>query len=261
MSFARAFFTDLRRRVLSPGFAVMTLIAAACYFISCAEELKFVWYSDTCDILYLHMIAYDLGFLSTLAVLCCTALNCTSFLNDYQSSFFRGCILRSGKRRYTAAEFLSCVVAGGLILALGLVIFVLILRFRFPLANPDGGVVESARHSATFKGKIIGEGHYVGWFASMALISFLYGGMWSAVGICVSAFIPDKYAASFSPFIIMKFSEFFLKGNFKFDNIFSGYFNVGSTAECLMFATAYLGTVTAILGIIFCIKAQRRCSQ
>ncbi len=261
MSFARAFFTDLKRRVFSPSFIMMTLIAAASYFISCAEELKHVWNNAHTDILYLHMIAYDLGFLSTLAVLCCTALNCTAFLNDYQSSFYRGCILRSGKRRYTAAKFLSCVVTGGLILALGLVIFVLILRLRFPLANPDGSVAESAQHSTALICRIITDGHYVGWFAALALLSFLYGEMWSAVGLCVSAFIPDKYAASFSPFIIMNFLELFLKGNFRLDNFLSGYFSVGGIAQNLLFAVIYPGTVTAVLGIIFCIKAQRRCSQ
>lgn len=261
MSFARAFFTDLRRRVFSPSFIVMTLIAALSYFISAAEELKFVWNSKSCDILYLHMIAFDLGFLSTLAVLCCTALNCTAFLNDYESSFYRGCILRSGKHRYTAAKFLSCVVTGGLILALGLIIFVLILRLRFPLANPNGGIVDSAQHSKSLMGELITEGHYVGYFAVLALLSFLYGGMWSAVGLCVSAFIPDKYAASFSPFIILKFSELFLTGNFYFDNILSGYFDFGGIAQDLLFAIAYLGTITVVFGVIFCIKAERRCSQ
>lgn len=261
MSFWRAFSAELKRRVFSPSFIVMTLIAALSYFISAAEELKFVWNSKSCDILYLHMIAFDLGFLSTLAVLCCTALNCTAFLNDHESSFYRACILRSGKHRYTAAKFLSCVVTGGLILALGLIIFVLILRLRFPLANPDGGVAESAQHSSSLMGKIITDGHYVGWFAALALLSFLYGGMWSAVGLCVSAFIPDKYAASFSPFIILKFSEFFLTGNFYFDNIFSGHFDFGGISQDLLFATAYLGTITVVLGIIFCIKAERRCSQ
>lgn len=261
MSFARAFFTELGRRVFSPSFIVMTLIAAASYFISCAEELKYVWNYDRCDVLYLHMIAYDLGFLSSLAVLCCTALNCTAFLNDYQSSFYRGCILRSGKRRYTAAKFLSCVVTGGLILALGLIIFVLILSLKFPLGNPDGNVVDSAQHSDLFLAEILLGGHYVGYFAALSLLSFLYGGMWSAVGICVSAFVPDKYAASFSPFIIMNFAGYFLKGNFSFDNIFSGYYNVGGTAGSLLFAIGYIGAITAVLGIIFCIKAERRCSQ
>lgn len=261
MSFARAFFTELRRRVFSPSFIVMTLVAAASYLISCAEELKFVWDHDGCDVLYLHMIAYDLGFLYSLAVLCCTVLNCTAFLNDYQSSFYRGCILRSGKRRYTAAKFLSCVVTGGLILSLGLVVFVLILRLKFPLANPDGNVVDSAQHSVDFTAKILREGHYVGYFAALALLSFLYGGMWSAVGICVSAFVPDKYAASFSPFIIMNFTGYFLKGKFDFDDIFSGCYNVGGTAGSLLFAIGYLGTITVVLGIIFCKKAERRCSQ
>lgn len=262
MSFWRAFSTELKRRVFSPSFIVMTLIAAASYFISVREELKLVWNNTHhTDILYIHMMAFNLGFMTTLAVLCCTALNCTAFLNDYESSFYRGCILRSGKRSYTAAKFLSCVVTGGLILALGLVIFVLILRLRFQLANPDGGVVDNARHSKTLMALLINGGHYIGYFAVLALLSFLYGGMWSAVGICISAFVPDKYAASFSPFVILKFSELFISGNFKFDNIFTAWIDLGGISQDIIFAVLYLGTVTAILGIIFCIKAERRCSQ
>lgn len=85
MSFWRAFFTELKRRVFSPSFIVMTLIAAASYFISVRDELRFVWNSSRTDILYIHMMAFDLGFMTTLAVLCCTALNCTAFLNDYEN--------------------------------------------------------------------------------------------------------------------------------------------------------------------------------
>lgn len=262
MTFARALLTELKRRILSPSFIVMTMIAAASYFISCAEELKFVWNSKSADVLYLHTIAYNLGFLSSLSMLCCTALNCTAFLNDYQSSFYRGCILHSGKRGYTAAKFLSCVITGGLILALGLIIFVMILCLKFPLANPDGNIMDTAQRATPFIFGILREGHYIGYFAALALLSFLYGGMWSAVGICVSAFVPDKYAASFSPFIIMKFADHFLRNvKLNFDSIFSGNYNIGGAVGSLLYAVGYFGIITILLGIVFCIKAGRRCAQ
>ncbi len=262
MSFIRAFLNDLKLRLLSPSFWIMTFVAAAAYTASSIEELKFSWNSKTADVLYFWGMSQDIGFFTPLSLLCCTAINCTSFLNDYRCCYYRSAALRSGKRNYVASKFLSCVMTGGLTLALGLVLYFLILMIRFPFISEQSGALENWLALFSNCGvDLLASGNYFGFAAAYVLLAFLFGAVWSAVGICVSAFITDRYVASFSPYILWFVSKFLLDGMFDTDTIFIGNFYLGSTAKCLLFAVGYLGAVTAVLGVIFCIKAKRRCAD
>ncbi len=262
MAFIRAFLTELKRRVFSLSFAMPIVIAAASYVTSIIEELQFMWNTDT-DVLYFWDIAQNIGYFTSISILCCTALNCTSFLNDYKTDYYRSSVLRSGKLNYTLSKYLSCVLTGGLTLAMGLAVFILILLYRFPLIAENSGCLETYIHFADdiFTGELLKDGHYVGFFAVYVFLAFLFGALWSAVGICVSAFIPDKYVASFSPYVIWYTSRALLPGKFRTKVVFNGNYNVGSVSGSILFAVIYFGIVITALGFVFCIKAGRRCEN
>lgn len=261
MNFLRAFLNDLKRRVISPSFWIMVFLAAAAYIASSIEELKFAWNSRTADVLYFFGMAHNIGYFSSISLLCCTAINCTSFLNDYHSFYYRSAALRSGKRNYALSKYLSCVVTGGLTLAIGLVLVFLILMIRFPFISETSGALDSWLHSGYFGREILADGNYFGFAAVYAFLAFLFGAVWSAVGVCVSAFITDRYVASFSPYVIWYVTCRLLVGKFRTEVIFRGNYNAGGTAGSLLFAVGYLGAVIAVLGVIFCIKACRRCAD
>ena len=262
-AFLRTFFSDIKRRFFSPSFWIMSIIAALSYLLSSVDELKYSWNSNSADVLYFWDMAQNIGYFTSISILCCTAINCTTFLNDYHSNFYRHCVMRSGKLNYTLSKYLSCVVTGGLTLALGLVIFVLILRVRFPLIAENSSYLELYTRSfdRIFTGELLACGHYIGFFAVYTLLAFLFGALWSSVGICMSAFILDKYVASFSPYIIWYTSRGVLSGAFKTETIFNGNYNIGGVGGSLLFAFGYFGAVMIILGIVFCIKAGRRCEN
>ncbi len=262
MSFIRAFLNDLKLRLLSPSFWIMAVVAAAAYTASSIEEIDFSWNSKTADVLYFWCMSQDIGFFTPLSLLCCTTINCTSFLNDYRCCYYRSAAVRSGKRNYVASKFLSCVVTGGLTLAIGLVLYFLILMIRFPFISEQSGALDNWMHLQKACGiEFLVSGNYFGFAATYVFLAFLFGAVWSAVGICVSAFITDRYVASFSPYILWYVSSFPLDGMFRTEVIFRGNFYLGSTARSLLFAVGYLGAIIAVLGIIFCIKAKRRCAD
>ncbi len=262
-TFFKAFLTDLRRRIFSPGFVIMTIIAALSYILSSVDELRYAWNYSGADVLYFWNIAQNIGYFTSVSILCCTAINCTAFLNDYRSNFYRSCVLRSGKLSYTLSKYLSCVVTGGLTLALGLVLFILIMRIKFPFIAEESSYLESYIRSSNtmFTGKILEGGHYFGFFAVQTLLAFLFGALWSSVGICLSAFITDKYVASFSPYIIWYASRSILSGIFKTEAIFNGNYNIGGIGGSILWAIAYFGAVIIILGFVFCKKAGKRCEN
>lgn len=251
----------MKRRVISPSFWIMVFLAAAAYIASSIEELKFMWNSSHADVLYFFDMAHNIGYFSSISLLCCTAINCTSFLNDYHSFYYRSATLRSGKRNYALSKYLSCVVTGGLTLALGLVLVFLILMIRFPFISEDSSVLDSWLHSGYFGKESLERGNYFGFAVICAFLAFLFGAVWSAVGVCVSAFITDRYVASFSPYVIWYVTKRLLKGIFRTEVIFRGNYNIGGTAGSMLFAVGYLGAVIAVLGVIFCIKACRRCAD
>lgn len=259
--FLNAFFAEVRQRFFSPSFVVMTIIAALSYLVSSIDEMKYAWNGKGVDVLYFWDMAQNIGYFTSLSILCCTALNCTSFLNDFNSNYYRSCVLRSGKLNYTLSKYLSCVITGGLTLALGLIIFILILRVGLPLIAEDSSYLEMYVRSSDsiFTGELLKSGHYIGFFAVYALLAFLFGALWSAVGICLSAFITDKYVASFSPYIIWYTSRGILSGIFKTETVFNGNYNIGGIGGSVLWAITYFGAVITVLGIVFCRKAGGRC--
>lgn len=262
-AFFRSLAANLKQRIFSPDFAVMTVIAALSYILSSIDELKYAWNFHGSDVLYFWNISQNIGYFTSMSILCCTAVNCTAFLNDYHSKYYRNCVLCSGKLNYTLSKYISCVLTGGLTLALGLVIFILILRIRFPLIAENSSYLEQYIRSSNsiFTGKILEGGYYIGFFAVQTLLAFLFGALWSAVGICISAFITDKYVSSFSPYIIWYTSRSILSGIFKTEIIFNGNYNIGGVGGSILWAITYFGSVIVVLGIIFCHKAGKRCEE
>ena len=261
-TFIKAFLTESKRRIFSWSFAIPIIIVTAAYIASEFEELQFMWNADT-DVLYFWTIAVSIGYFTPISLLCCTALNCTSFLNDYRSDYYRSSVLRSGKLNYTLSKFLSCVITGGITLFMGVALFVLILSFRFPLIAEDSSylVLYSDFADTQFPGLLLKDGNYIGFFGVYSLLAFLFGALWSAVGICVSAFITDRYVASFSPYVIWYTLSGILRGKFRTEKVFQGNYNTGGVGGSILFAVVYFGIIIAAMGVIFCIRAGRRCEN
>ena len=255
-TFIKAFLTELRRRIFSLSFAVPVIIVTAGYIASMYQYRR----ADE-DIIYFWDIVQNIGYFTSLSILSCTALNCTAFLNDYRSDYYRSSVIRSGRRNYTLSKFLACVITGGLTLFLGALFFVLILSLKYPFISQE--TVDQYSHAAGiyFGGELIRDGYYFGFYAVFGLLAFLFGALWSAVGICVSAFITDRYVASFSPYVIWYTLRGLLPGKFRTEVVFRGNYNVGGVGGSILFAVVYFGLVIAAMGVIFCVRAGRRCEN
>ena len=255
-TFVRAFLTELRCRIFSLNFAVPVIIVTAGYIASMYQERR-----APEDIIYFWDLVQNIGYFTSLSILSCTALNCTAFLNDYRSDYYRSSVIRSGKRNYTLSKFLACIIAGGLTLFLGAMFFILILSFRYPFVLPE--TVDQYSHAVEFdfRGILLRDGHYFGLYALLGFMAFLFGALWSAVGICVSAFITDRYVASFSPYVIWYTFRGLLPGKFRTEIVFHGHYNFGGVGGSILFAVVYFGLIIAAMGVIFCIKAGRRCEN
>ncbi len=140
------------------------------------------------------------------------------FCDDTNSGFLKFILGRTSKKQYIRETLLCSTVSGGLAVFLPC-----LLTDIFMLANGKLNTKENTMqgYSTVFDETVYADIQYVwgGLFLAMLLLllSFLFGALWSNVGLLVSAIVPNKYAALVMPFaiyfalhLLLYKSEFFL---------------------------------------------------
>lgn len=152
------------------------------------------------DIAVSHSLSgYDL-FAPILAVLPAAALFC----EDYNSGYIRSILNRVEKRRYIRETLLCSSIAGGL--AVFLPCF---LSGLFYLINGKPDTLENVNrwgYSTSFDETVYAQMQYIWGGLLLALmlllLAFLFGAVWSNVGLLVSVLFPNKYLALAAPFAL-----------------------------------------------------------
>lgn len=141
---------------------------------------------------------FDL-FAPILAVLPATTLFC----EDYNSGYIKSILGRAEKKRYISETTICSTIAGGL------AIFIpsLISSFLY-IANGKLNTVENRAidYSTVFDETVFSKLQFV-WdglllVILLLLLSFLFGAIWSNIGLCISAMIPNRYIALAAPFAV-----------------------------------------------------------
>lgn len=141
---------------------------------------------------------FDL-FAPILAVLPATTLFC----EDYNSGYIKPILNRVEKKRYINENIICSSVAGGLsILSPSLITSV------FYIMNGKPNTIENAgiNYSTAFDETAYADLQYV-WDGMLLVIlllvlAFLFGAIWSNIGLCISTFIPNRYIALAAPFSV-----------------------------------------------------------
>lgn len=142
---------------------------------------------------------YDL-FAPILAVLPAAAIFC----EDYNSGYIKSILSRVEKRRYISETLLCSSIAGGLA-----VFFPCFLSGLFYLVNGKLDTLENINswgYSTSFDETVYAHMQYIWGGLLLALmlmlLAFLFGAIWSNVGLLVSVLFPNKYLALAAPFAL-----------------------------------------------------------
>ena len=152
------------------------------------------------DIAVSHSLSgYDL-FAPILAVLPAATLFC----EDYNSGYIKSILSRVEKRRYISETLLCSSIAGGL--AIFLPCF---LSGLFYLVNGEMDTLDNRNrwgYSTSFDETVYFQMQYIWGGLLLALmlmvLAFLFGAIWSNVGLMVSVLFPNKYLALAAPFAL-----------------------------------------------------------
>jgi hypothetical protein len=190
----------------------------------------------------------------------CAVASSGSFIEDVDKKYYNFVIARSGKDLYIMAKFLAVVIAGGLVLALGELLYILLLCLKFPLVAENSAMVENAMNStSSYLLELLRNGQYIAYFAVYILLSFLFGALWSAVGLAISSYIPNKFIAAFSPYIVFQINDIFIHDwHGRTIVMFRGNYALRTFEESMIYAIGFFALLIFLCGILFKIGIMRR---
>ena len=121
----------------------------------------------------------------------------TSFCSDWNCQYIRCYISRSGTKSYIKGRIFSCFTTTFLTVFCGLILFVIILAFLFPVANMEWDINANV-YAVSHKLILISPWLYIVYHI---FIISLATATWGMIGLSISAVLPNRFIALLSPFI------------------------------------------------------------
>ena len=208
---------------------------------------------------------YKYNNISQLLILAATFAYSASFCIDWQTKFHYSLIVRSKTTAYTLAKCLAAVVAGGLSVAIGVLLFIGCICITQPSILPQAMEIE-VEFSVQAFGDLLMMRQAGLFFLSYLYIIFLQAAFFSILGLLASAYLPNKYAAYISPFILgfaMNQAANVLHLPIWLDPVKLATASIRNTpaVTIILMATATYVSLIGICTILFTYKVKRRMSN
>lgn len=152
---------DFRRAYFSFGFLLAAAGMSVALFFSAGTEGRMIKESYG-DVLYLYRVAHVQGF-SMLSMIFATLPYATSFCTDWNNQFIRSTVIRTNIKSYGISKVFASALAGGSAVALGEILFILLLRLYLPLVNRESPMFENAVSDSAY-GSLLSEREFYSLF-------------------------------------------------------------------------------------------------
>lgn len=139
--------------------------------------------------------------IANLLFLTATFAYSAGFCIDWQTRFTFPLLIRSGKIAYILSKCITTAVSGGLAVAIGASIFIGCICMTHPSLLPSINEIE-VEFSAQAFGDLLMKGQVVLFFLSYLYIIFLLAVFFSSLGLLISGYLPNRYAAYIVPFAL-----------------------------------------------------------
>lgn len=147
--------------------------------------------------------SFSLGGFSLFAPILAVLPATTMFCEDYNSGYLKSILCRVDRKRYIQETIICSGIAGGLAVFLPAFLCDLIYIIA---GKPNTVENMGINYSTVFDETVYRNIQYLwgGLFLVLFLLvlAFLFGALWSNVGLCISALIPNRYIALAAPFAL-----------------------------------------------------------
>lgn len=176
-----------------------------------------------------------------------------SFCEERNSRAVAYIASREGIQRYGSVKYVVNILTGGLVVALGTVLLILLLRMRFQMINDDYGTVDGA---ADLFHKWLALHDPIRYCMLEAALGFMRGMIWAGASMLVSLYLTDKFVITMFPFwgsyVIVRISQLLsLDADWRFDQILIGRTVIRDSRYTVTIAAIVSGILVFLMGVCF----------
>jgi len=205
---------DLYRAFFSFGFLLSVVGMCVALFSSASTEGNSI--KSGSDVLYLYRVAHLQGF-SILYIIFATLPFATSFCTDWNNQFIRPTVIRTNIKNYGISKIFSCAISGGSAVALGEILFILLLRLYFPLVDSQSHMFANAVSDPIY-GSLLLSGNFITYFVLHVIVSFFAATFFAVLALWISTYLTNVFVTFSSPILFFFFSEI-LSGQLVYQHI------------------------------------------
>lgn len=183
-----------------------------------------------------------------------------SFCEERNSRAVAYIVSREGMRKYGAVKYIVNVLAGGMVVAAGTVLLILLLRMKLPMTS--GYFETSVFNAADILHKWLAVYHPVRYLLLEAALGFMRGMIWAGAALFVSLYVTDRLVVIMFPFlgsyVVVRVSQILsLADNWRLDHILIGRTVIRDSGHTVMIAAIISGILVILLGSCFTKKLVR----
>ena len=183
-----------------------------------------------------------------------------SFCEERNSRAVAYIVSREGRGKYGAVKYIVNVLAGGMVVAAGTVLLILLLRMRLPMTSDY--FEASVSGTADLLHKWLAVYHPVLYSLTEAALGFMRGMIWAGAALLVSLYITDRLVVAMFPFlgnyVVVRVSQMLsLEDHWRLDHILTGRTVIRDSGHTVMIAAMISGVLVALLGVCFTKKLVR----
>lgn len=178
-----------------------------------------------------------------------------SFCREYNDNLLPFIVSREGEKRYCIVKYMVNAICGGLAAAIGTAVLFGFLASQMPVTDINDPAYLNAVPGDTFH-------FWMAWHhpflygAVEAANGFLVGILWSGAAMCVSAFIPNTFVVTISPYlcsfvVVHVYRLLGVENRYRLDKWLTGYSVIRSSIFTLFLSAVTVGGIVLLLGAVF----------
>ncbi len=188
---------ELKRHLFSPVFAITILVALVVMVYPIYDAIKGIFVLPQSYLYYIGGV-HTFGTFDLFAPIIATMPCATTFYNDFGTGYCKLILPRTSRIKYLLSKISICGITGGLAIFIpNLVLYIYLWIFGKPHLSDTYIMLENSIFENI---EFANNGLNV--MLILLLLSFLFGTVWSLVGLAASAFFPNKYVSFVAPFMI-----------------------------------------------------------
>lgn len=241
---------DIKRQVLSIGMVLSLVIGLIMLLIDYYPEIRGFFDLGIIynyDYLYFFEHCLNSGLYLIFTPLVAVLPGVIQFCDDYNYGYSRLIITRVKKKEFLAKRYIATVICGGIACALPLIV-IGICSIIFCDAPTELNLLEDSKiyesMEALWDGKVF--------MAHVCLYAFIFGVVWSSIGLMFVVLIPNRYVALGAPLAVFYIAHIIcsVTDNFLYSPTNTLYINYQNSQLFVIIYQLILLTVSATVYIL-----------